>query len=97
MMSKFLNMDMSLYEVIQASTWNPAQEIKRTELGHLSVGAEADVAILDLQEGDFGFIDVRGWRMEGTKRLVAEMTLKGGNVMWDLNGRASDHWTTEGK
>ncbi|RYF91054.1 MAG: amidohydrolase/deacetylase family metallohydrolase, partial [Chitinophagaceae bacterium] len=46
-MSKFLAMGMKLQDVIKASTWNPAVEIKRQELGHLSVGAEADVAILN--------------------------------------------------
>jgi dihydroorotase len=35
-MSKFLNMGMSLNDVIQKSTWNPAQYIQRPELGHLS-------------------------------------------------------------
>jgi dihydroorotase len=44
-MSKFLNMGISLKDVIKLSTWNPAMYIKRTELGHLSVGAEADIAV----------------------------------------------------
>lgn len=95
--SKFLNMDMSLYEVIQTSTWNPAQYIKRTELGHLSVGAEADIAVLNLLEGDFGFVDVRGWRMKGTQKLICEVTLRAGNVVWDLNGLSSEVWTAEAK
>ena len=67
-MSKFLNMGMSLDDVILRSTWNPAREIQREELGHLSVGAPADVAVLRLREGDFGFVDVYGARLKGDRR-----------------------------
>src|SRR5690606_9858890 len=56
-MSKFLNMGMSLNDVILRSTWNPATYIKRTDLGHLSVGAEADIAVFNLKSGNFGFVD----------------------------------------
>ena len=92
-MSKFLNMGLSMEEVITKSTWNPAQYIKRTDLGHLTVGAEADLTVLDLLEGEFGFIDVRGYRMDGTQKLDCELTVKGGQVMWDLNGISRPHWT----
>ena len=94
-MSKFLNMGLSLEEVITKSTWNPAQYIKRTDLGHLTVGAEADLAVLDLLEGEFGFIDVRGYRMDGTQKLECELTVKGGQVMWDLNGISRPHWSEQ--
>ena len=94
-MSKFLNMGLTLEEVILRSTWNPAQYIKRTDLGHLSVGAEADLAIVDLLEGEFGFIDVRGYRMDGTQKLECELTVKGGKVMWDLNGISRPLWTEQ--
>ena len=94
-MSKFLNMGMSMEEVILRSTWNPAQFIKRTELGHLTVGAEADLTVLDLLEGEFGFVDDnrRAARMDGTQKLEAQLTVKGGQVMWDLNGISRPHWT----
>src|SRR5918993_5647211 len=54
-MSKFLVAGMPLTEVIRASTDTPATTIKRRELGHLSVGAEADVAVLRVLEGTFGY------------------------------------------
>ncbi|GJM27626.1 MAG: amidohydrolase [Cyclobacteriaceae bacterium] len=92
-MSKFLNMGLTLEEVIERSTWNPAQIIKRTDLGHLTVGAEADLVLLELLEGEFGFIDVAGFRMDGTKKLECELTVKGGQVMWDLNGISRPHWS----
>src|SRR5690606_7972096 len=61
-MSKFLALDMPLTDVIKASTWAPAKAIKREELGHLSVGAVADIAILKLREGKFGFDDVARYK-----------------------------------
>ena len=96
MMSKFLNMGMSMADVIRESTWNPAREIKRTELGHLSSGAVADIAVLALQKGDFGFYDVYGGAMHGDRRLQAEMTIREGKVVWDRNARAREDWTTLG-
>ncbi|HZS10175.1 MAG TPA: amidohydrolase/deacetylase family metallohydrolase [Blastocatellia bacterium] len=91
-MSKFLNLGMPLDEVILKSTWNPAKEIHREKFGHLGVGAPADIAVLRLERGDFGFIDMDKLLMKGSQRLGCEMTLMGGNVMYDLNGRSSEPW-----
>jgi len=88
LMSKFLNMGLSIQDVIMRSTWNPAKIIKRTELGNLSVGSEADVAIFNLGKGDFGFLDITGEKMEGTQKLIAELTIRAGKIVWDLNGIA---------
>ncbi len=91
-MSKFVNMGMTVEQVIAASTWHPARQIKREELGHLTVGAIADVAVLRLEQGQFGYVDVNGARLRGNKRISAEMTIKDGQVMWDRNGLASVDW-----
>ncbi len=88
-MSKFLQMGMKLSNIIKASTWSPAQVIKREELGNLSVGAIADVAILTLRQGNFGFFDKTGYRVEGKQKFECEMTIKGGRVVYDLNGIAN--------
>jgi dihydroorotase len=96
-MSKFLNMGLSIQEVIKASTWASAQVIKKPELGHLSVGAVADVAVFSLATGDFGFIDTKGWKINGDKKLVAELTLREGDVVWDLNGVSRPEWKNEAK
>ena len=88
-MSKFMAMGMDLRSVINATTWNPAREIKHEELGNLSVGAEADIAILDLRKGKFGFFDYVGRRIEGAQKLEAEMTILGGKIEYDLNGIAN--------
>ena len=91
-MSKFLNLGVSLYEVVKRSTVNPAMQIQRPELGHLGVGAAADIAVLRLEEGRFGFLDVRNARLDGTKRLRCELTLREGHAVWDLNGLAGEDW-----
>lgn len=92
-MSKFLNMGLSLQEVITASTWTPAQVIQRKELGNLDEGAVADVTVLKLREGTFGFVDADpGAKMMGTQKLQAELTLRAGEVVWDLNGITAPMW-----
>lgn len=83
--SIFLAMGMKLQEAIKASTWTPAQVIKREELGNLSVGSVADVAILSMRKGKFGFRDVGSNRLEGDRKLECEMTIRDGKVVYDLN------------
>jgi dihydroorotase len=91
-MSKFLAMGLSVKDVIARSTWNPAREIHREELGNLSVGSPADVAVLRLETGKFGFTDMYGARLAGTQKLVAELTVRGGRVVYDLNGITRPDW-----
>lgn len=91
-MSKMLVLGMPLKEVIAATTWRAAQAIKHPELGHLSEGATADVTVFRMEKGDFGFIDSAGARMDGKQRLRVELTIQGGQVVWDLNGIAADDW-----
>ncbi len=90
--SKFLNMGMSVDDAVLKSTWNPAKEIKHEELGSLSVGGPADVAVLRLEQGNFGFTDVSGARLRGDKKLTAELTVRAGKVVWDLNGITREDW-----
>lgn len=91
-MSKFLNLGVPLYDVIKMATANPAAQIQRPELGHLGVGAGADIAVLRLETGNFGFLDARGARLRGSARLRCELTLRDGRVVWDLNGLAGEDW-----
>jgi dihydroorotase len=94
-MSKFLALGVSVQDVVARATWHPAREIHREEFGHLTVGAAADVAVLRLVNGDFGFVDSARRRLRGTQKLVCELTLKGGRTVWDLNGFTSDDWDQE--
>lgn len=91
-MDKFLAMGMSLDEVILRSTWNPAREIRHEELGQLSPGALADIAVLKLEKGHFGFTDMYGARLRGTQKLTCELTLRDGKVVYDLNGLTRPDW-----
>lgn len=93
-MDKFLALGMPLDRLILCSTWNPAREIRQEHLGHLSVGAPADVAVLRLEQGDFGFMDVYGARLRGRKRLTCEMTVRDGKVVYELNGLSRPDWVT---
>ena len=93
-MSKFLAMGMDLPAVIKASTWAPAQAIHREELGNLSVGSRADVTVLRVLDGKFalndtgtfGFWDYTGTKIQGKQKLEAEVTIRAGKVVYDLNG-----------
>jgi dihydroorotase len=87
-MAKFLQMGMTLNEVIKASTWSAAKAIRREELGHLSVGAEADITVLNIRKGNFGFYDKTGYRVTGDRKFECELTVRGGKVVYDLNGLA---------
>jgi dihydroorotase len=91
-MSKLLNLGMPLQDVIKANTSRAAEVIKRPELGHLGVGAEADIAVLGLRKGEFGFVDSGGGQMPGTQKLECELTVRAGQVVWDLNGRSRPLW-----
>jgi dihydroorotase len=90
-MSKFLNMDMNLKDIIFRATWNSASSLKRNDLGHLSEGAVADVAVLSIRKGNFGFIDTGGNKLEGDQKLEAELTIRAGKIVWDQNGIAAQN------
>jgi dihydroorotase len=92
LMSKFLALGMTVEQVVTANTWNAAKAIKQEQLGSLSVGSGADVAILRVEKGTFGFIDQDGARLKGNQRLICELTLRDGKVMYDLNGIAAVDW-----
>ena len=91
-MDKFLAMGMSLDDVIRRCTWNPAREIQHEELGNLTVGAAADVAVLSRETGRFGFTDMYGARLQATQKLVCELTVRNGKVVYELNGISRPDW-----
>ena len=91
-MSKFLAMGVPLDEVIRRSTTNPASQVNHPELGQIAVGAEADLAVLRLDRGQFGFLDVGRGRIDGAERLGCEVTVRAGRVVFDYNGHAGTAW-----
>lgn len=92
LMSKYLNMGMQAEDIIQRASWGAATAIKRPDLGNLSPGSEADIAIIKVLDGKFGFLDAGGFKLEGNKKFQAEMTIRAGKIVWDLNGMAGVPW-----
>lgn len=93
-MNKFVAMGVSVDDVVARATWNPAREIGQAHLGNLSVGSPADLAVLRLERGEFGFLDAYGARLKGTRRLACELTVRDGKVVFELNGLSRPDWTT---
>ena len=93
-MSKLLALGVSIEDVLADSTWHPAREIHHPELGNLSVGSTADVSVLRVATGNFGFTDMYGARMDGRQKLECEMTVKDGKIEYDLNGISRPGWKT---
>jgi dihydroorotase len=91
-MSKMLALGIPLSEVIRESTTNPATQIGHPELGQIAVGSVADIAVLRVDQGHFGYADLVGGKVEGTQRIAAEMTIRAGRVVFDLNARTAVPW-----
>ena len=91
-MSKFLALGMPLTEIIYRSTWRAAEVIRRTELGHLSEGAIADVAVFALRKGEFGLVDATRSVLKAERQFECQMTLREGEIVWDLNGLSLPSW-----
>jgi len=91
-MSKFLALGLSFDDIIRRTTWNAARAIRQDALGHLSIGSNADVAVWRIEKGNFGFVDGPGVRLNGTQKIVCELTLRDGKVVYDLNGLTKPAW-----
>jgi dihydroorotase len=90
--SKMMAIGLPLKEAVAEMTSHPAREIKHEELGNLSEGSIADVAVLRLEQGHFGYTDMVNRRVDGTQKLVCEITIKDGKIVYDLNGMEADKW-----
>ncbi|WP_254064880.1 amidohydrolase/deacetylase family metallohydrolase [Granulicella sp. S156] len=89
---KILAVGVPLNQVVAEMTSHPAHEIKHEELGNLSVGSIADIAVLRLENGNFGFTDMVNSRLHGKQKLLCELTIKDGKIVYDLNGISADLW-----
>jgi predicted amidohydrolase len=85
-MSIFLNLGMTPEQIIERVTSNAARAIKRPQLGNLSEGAIADIAVLEIQEGKFGFLDSAHTRLDATRRFHCLLTVRNGAIVWDSDG-----------
>jgi len=92
LMSKFLAMGVPLDDIIRRSTVNPAAEIHRPDLGALSLGKDADIAVLELTKGHFNYIDCGIAKMDGNAKLTARMTIRAGRILYDPSGLSMVDW-----
>jgi dihydroorotase len=83
-LSKFLGYGMSLSEIVACATVNSARmfEVFR-DRGTLNVGAPADVAVLELRDGSFEFLDNYDGKRAGKQRLFPAGTVLAGKVVAD--------------
>jgi len=82
LMSRFLSLGLSLSQVIEASACRPAQALGMAgHIGTLSPGAAGDVAVLDLLEGDFEYLDSTRAALRSPYRLAPYLTVKAGQVV----------------
>jgi dihydroorotase len=80
-LSKFLNLGLSLEEVIEKSTIAAAKAIGReAELGHLKIGTVADIAVFDVIEGEFELFDTHGTMAIANQKLQVDLTIRGGKL-----------------
>ena len=91
-MGKFMAMGLTLQQVVADTTWHPAREIRQEQYGNLSVGAPADVAVLSEEHGNFGFLDMDNTKLMGNTRLICQLTVRAGRIVYDLNGISMDLW-----
>jgi dihydroorotase len=80
-MSKLLNCGVPLADIVGMSTSRPALAIRRPDLGHLGVGAVADISVLREMETDYTFADVTGVTRQGTRILQPLACYLGGQEM----------------
>jgi len=95
-MSKFLNLGLTLDQLIERTTVNPARAIRRPELGQLAEGGVADIVVLETVQGKFGFVDAGHARHSGDRRLRCVLTVRAGRVVWDSEGLSMTEWTHAG-
>jgi len=95
-LSKFLNMGVPIEQLLERVTMRAARAIKRPELATLREGGLADIAVIEMQTGRFGFLDAGHSRLRGDRRLRAVVTIREGRVVWDSDGLSQTDWTKAG-
>ena len=85
-MSIYLNLGMTAEQIVERVTSNAARAIKRTELGNLNEGGVADIAVLEIQQGKFGFLDSARTRLDANRRFHCVLTVRNGVIVWDSEG-----------
>ena len=95
-LSKLLNLGMPIEQLIERATLRPARALRRPQLGSLAEGAPADVAVLAVERGRFGFLDSGHARLNGEQNIRCVLTIRDGAVVWDPDGRTRPDWQQAG-
>lgn len=95
-MSKFLAMGLTVEQVIERSTVNPAKAIRRPDLGSIEEGGVADIAVLELRKGRFAFLDSGHGKFTAGKELRCVLTVRNGKIVWDTEGLSLTDWQDAG-
>ena len=95
-MSKMLAIGLTLEQVIERSTYLPAKAIRRPELGAIDEGSVADIAVLELRQGRFAFLDSGHGKLTADRELRCILTVRNGEIVWDSEGLSLTHWKNAG-
>jgi dihydroorotase len=95
-LSKLLNLGMTVEQLVERVTVRAARAIRRPELGTLAPGGFADIAVFEIERGNFGFVDSGHARLVGDKNLRVVLTVRGGQVVWDPDARSRPDWLNAG-
>ena len=93
-LSKFLNLGMTLPQVIACATINAARAVHLDHVGTLAIGNPADVALFRIEDGDHTFYDVQMNSRQGRKQLVNTMTIVDGHELPLMEERPAHFWAT---
>jgi dihydroorotase len=80
-LAKFMHLGLSLDEVIARATYRPARAMGRPDLGTLSAGVMADIALFRVEEGDYTFYDIAMVARRATRTLRNMATYVGGSLL----------------
>jgi dihydroorotase len=89
-------MGLTLEQVVARTTANTAKAIRRPELGTLTVGGTADIAVLELRKGPAAFLDSSNAKLSANGELRCVLTIAGGTVVWDSEGLSLTNWKDAG-
>lgn len=98
-MSKMYNLGMGLKEVVRSVTTTPAKILGyEKELGSLSEGTIADIAVMEVKTGEFDFYDCFEGKMVGEKLFSPTLTLIKGEIVGEnIKHPSSESSASSGK
>lgn len=94
-MSALYNKGMPLHDLVRAATYNGAKIMHMEDnLGTLSPGSDADIAVFHLTEKDSGyhFQDLYGNSFRGSSLFIPQLTVKSGKILYRDMSRTFDQY-----